>query len=155
VTKQLIRLNKVLEKPIVVQHVTVYETRRFITVSFYVLKGAKLLMLFFRVVTPCGLERRQQSFGETYCFIFNPENGDSTFLRNVCLYILVHTASHPFKRHWHVHHRVHNSPLHASILCRTNAVNILLPYYFNNVFNIILPSNPDFPVWSLPFLFST
>jgi hypothetical protein len=38
-------------------------------------------MLAFRVVTPCGLVDR-----------FSPEDGDSMFLRNVGVYLQVHTA---------------------------------------------------------------
>jgi hypothetical protein len=34
---------------------------------FEVLTAAKMLMLFFWIVTPCTLVGRYQRFGETYC----------------------------------------------------------------------------------------
>jgi hypothetical protein len=36
-------------------------------VRFEVLTAVKMSMLVFWVVTPCGLVRRYQRFGETYC----------------------------------------------------------------------------------------
>jgi hypothetical protein len=49
-------------------------------------------MKMFWVVTPYRLVGRYQRFGEKY---FSPEEGDSMFLRNVHIYLLVYKASHP------------------------------------------------------------
>jgi hypothetical protein len=48
-------------------------------------------VLVFWVVKPCGLVGRYQRFEGT----FSPEDGDSIFLRNVGIYLQVHTALQP------------------------------------------------------------
>jgi hypothetical protein len=50
-------------------------------VRFEVFKSVKMALLLFWVVTSCGL--------------FNTEDGDSMFLRNVGFYLRVHMASQP------------------------------------------------------------
>jgi hypothetical protein len=57
----------------------------------------EFLMLVVWVVTPCGLvdRRRYQCFGGTYCPIFRAEDGGSIFLRNVGIYLQVHTVLQP------------------------------------------------------------
>jgi hypothetical protein len=62
-----------------------------------VLTALKMTMLFFWVVTPCGLVGRYQHFGETYCLHFQdrPEHGDSMFNRNFGIYLRVHAAPQP------------------------------------------------------------
>jgi hypothetical protein len=57
-------------------------------------------MLFFWVVTPCGLVGRYQHFGETYHLHFqdwsvSPEDGGSTFLQYVGSYLWFHMVSQP------------------------------------------------------------
>jgi hypothetical protein len=49
-----------------------------------VLTTVKMMLLFW-VVTPCGLVGRHQRFGETY--FLSTEDGGSTFLRNVVIYL--------------------------------------------------------------------
>jgi hypothetical protein len=58
-------------------------------VRYEVLTAMKMSMFVFWVVTPCGLVSRFQRFGETH---FSPEDGDSTFPRNVFICLQVHTA---------------------------------------------------------------
>jgi hypothetical protein len=58
-----------------------------------VLTVTKTSMVVSWVVTPCGILGTYKRFGETYC----PEDGGSIFLRNVGIYIQVHTALQPRK----------------------------------------------------------
>jgi hypothetical protein len=51
-------------------------------------------MLVLGVVTPCELVDTNVS-EENSVSIFSPEDGDGMFLRNVCIYLQVHTALLP------------------------------------------------------------
>jgi hypothetical protein len=51
-------------------------------------------MLVFWVVTPCGLVRGHQHFGGTYCLHLQHFG---MFLRNVGIYLQVHTVLRPRK----------------------------------------------------------
>jgi hypothetical protein len=63
-----------------------------LTTKVVVPTAEKMSMFFFRVVTPCELVSRHQRFGGTY---FSPEDGGSMFLRNIGVYLQVHTALQP------------------------------------------------------------
>jgi hypothetical protein len=64
-----------------------------IFMRFELLSAVKMLMLVFWVVTPCGLVRRYHRFGGTYTS--GPEDGGRMFLRNIGVYLKVHTALQP------------------------------------------------------------
>jgi hypothetical protein len=69
---------------------------------FEVLTAVKTSMLVFWVVLLCGLVGRDQRSGKTYCLHLQHcrvevslEDGGSMFLRNVCIYLQIHTALQP------------------------------------------------------------
>jgi hypothetical protein len=56
----------------------------------------KMPILVFWVVTPCGLAGKYQRFGGIYW----TEDDCNMFLRNIAIYVEVHTALQPRRRIW-------------------------------------------------------
>lgn len=54
-----------------------------------------VFMLGFWVIKSCRRVGRYKSFRGTYCFHFPPEEGGSIYLRNVSIYLKVHTILRP------------------------------------------------------------
>jgi hypothetical protein len=71
-----------------------YIWRRKLFTKFEDVTAVKMSMLFFRIVTPCGLVGRYEGSGGTFCLYLqiSPEGGDSMFLPNVGINLQVHTA---------------------------------------------------------------
>jgi hypothetical protein len=64
--------------------------------KFKVNTAVRMTMLLFWVLTPCRLVGRYKHFNISEKHIgLQPWNGDSTFLRNVGIYLWVYTASQP------------------------------------------------------------
>jgi hypothetical protein len=72
-----------------------FTNKLFRKVRVEVLTVVEMSMLFFWVMTPCGLADSYQRFGETQAYslhLHSPEDGDSMFLRNVGNCLQVHTG---------------------------------------------------------------
>jgi hypothetical protein len=76
-------------------HATLYNKCNY--VRFEILTAVKMSMLILWVVMSCGL----LGFGGTYCLHlhFTPESGGSMFLRNVGVYLQVHTMFNTEDQH--------------------------------------------------------
>jgi hypothetical protein len=62
---------------------------------FEVLTVVKVFMMFFWVVTSCGLACRYQCVTEAYCFHLSPEDGDRMFFQTIGVYLQVYTVLSP------------------------------------------------------------
>jgi hypothetical protein len=89
------------DKIISVTKINMFISEINVEMRFEVLTAVEMSKLVFRDATSCPLAGKYQRFGETYCLHVRdsnsgmkyPKYGGNMFLRNVGIYLQVHTVS--------------------------------------------------------------